>query len=178
MSPCIHAVFKSDNMNHPASCPPFSPVGQTAEAAGVDLDAILHEAKRIRRCAECGIDLYFETVPRAAFCSDRCRYKFRDRRNHLENPEREREKSRRYYARNREAVLARRRARAEELGPRVRPNVVREPRWCSECDELLERRQTVVCSRKCKDARYRRLHPEAYREKERRKAARRRERSA
>ena len=34
----------------------------------------------------------------------------------------------------------------------------------------------VVCSRQCKDARFRRLHPEAYREKARRKQARRRAR--
>lgn len=46
--------------------------------------------------------------------------------------------------------------------PSRRYYVVREPLWCSECGELLEGRQAVVCSRRCKDARYRRLHPEEY----------------
>jgi endogenous inhibitor of DNA gyrase (YacG/DUF329 family) len=136
----------------------------------VDFDALLHEARRIRRCAECGGEVRFERSQRTAFCSNRCRYRFRDRRNYVENPERERERSRRYYERHRDEVLARRRARAEELGPRVRPAVVRESRFCEECGEPLEGRQAVVCSRRCKDSRYRRLHPEAFREKERRKA--------
>ncbi len=46
---------------------------------------------------------------------------------------------------------------------------------CTECGSEFEgRRDRLVCSRKCRDARYRRLHPEAYREKRRRKDARRR----
>ena len=40
----------------------------------------------------------------------------------------------------------------------------------------LSGRQTAVCSRKCKDARYQRLHPEEYTAKERRKYERRRNR--
>ena len=54
-------------------------------------------------------------------------------------------------------------------------------RWvkCSECDEVLVRRSNqVVCSRRCKDRRYRRLHPEAYRERQARKYARRRARAS
>jgi endogenous inhibitor of DNA gyrase (YacG/DUF329 family) len=168
--------FKTERPRHPASSAPLSPVGQTVIAAGVDFDVVLREARRIRRCAECGNDLDFDSVPRAAFCSDRCRYRFRDRRNYVEDPEREREKSRRYYERNRDAVLARRRVRAAELGPRVRPPLVREPRFCSECGDPLEGRQLVVCSRRCKDRRYARLHPEEYRAKERRKAEQRKAR--
>jgi hypothetical protein len=50
---------------------------------------------------------------------------------------------------------------------------------CSECGERFSGRPNrVVCSRRCRDRRYARLHPDKVREKERRKAARRRERGA
>jgi hypothetical protein len=49
-------------------------------------------------------------------------------------------------------------------------------RECSECGAELEGRQRVVCGRRCKDARYKRLHPEEYAARERRKVERRRER--
>jgi hypothetical protein len=56
---------------------------------------------------------------------------------------------------------------------RVEPVEVR----CEECGTaFLGRPNRVVCSRRCKDARYRRLHLVEYREKERRKHARRRAR--
>ena len=101
-------------------------------------------------------------MPRSVFCSDKHRYAFRDRRRLAENPERERERSRRYYAANREAVLAKAAAKRGS-GVRDRPELV-----CSECGERLEGRQRVVCSRRrCKDARFRRLHPVAYAAKER-----------
>lgn len=49
---------------------------------------------------------------------------------------------------------------------------------CSECGVAFEgRKDRLVCSRKCRDARYRRLHPDAYREKRKRKDARRRARA-
>jgi hypothetical protein len=41
------------------------------------------------------------------FCSSKCRYRHRDRRRYELDPEGEREKSRRYYAANRERVIAR-----------------------------------------------------------------------
>jgi hypothetical protein len=45
---------------------------------------------------------------------------------------------------------------------------------CAECGEGFEgRRDRVVCSRRCKDRRYGRLHPEELREKQRRKYQRR-----
>jgi hypothetical protein len=48
---------------------------------------------------------------------------------------------------------------------------------CSECGVRFEgRRGRLVCSRRCRDARYRRLHPEAYAAKRARKDKRRRER--
>jgi hypothetical protein len=48
---------------------------------------------------------------------------------------------------------------------------------CTECGATFEGRPNrLVCSRRCKDARYRRLHPEAYKAKQRRKQARLRER--
>ena len=49
---------------------------------------------------------------------------------------------------------------------------------CTECGTtFLGRRGRLVCSRKCTDARYRRLHPDAYREKRKRIDARRRARA-
>ena len=44
---------------------------------------------------------------------------------------------------------------------------------CSECgEEFYGRKDRLTCSRQCKDARYRRLHPHEYREKQRRLGAR------
>jgi hypothetical protein len=51
-----------------------------------------------------------------------------------------------------------------------------QQRHCSECPRELEGRQRVVCSSTCAERRWRRLHPEAAAEKQRRKRARRRER--
>jgi len=49
---------------------------------------------------------------------------------------------------------------------------------CSECDVEFEAETIrVVCSRRCKDRRYRRLHPVEYAAKRARKDARRRERA-
>lgn len=48
---------------------------------------------------------------------------------------------------------------------------------CSEGGDPLEGRRRVICSKpKCREARFRRLHPEAYAERERRKVERRRAR--
>jgi hypothetical protein len=134
-----------------------------------ELEARVRQALRVRRCAECGADLHHETVPRSAFCTAKHRYAFRDRWRYLEDPERERERSRRYYAENRERVLEKAAAKRA-----LRPPLERS---CAECGEPLSGRQRVVCSRRrCKDARFRRLHPEAWREAQRRKDARRRPR--
>jgi hypothetical protein len=78
----------------------------------------------------------------------------------------DREKSRAYYAANRERVLARIAAK--------RP--AQAPRFCSECGAELEGRQLVICgSRRCRDARFKRTNPEAYAARERAKVAHRRE---
>jgi hypothetical protein len=48
---------------------------------------------------------------------------------------------------------------------------------CTECgEEFYGRKDRLTCGRRCKDARYRRLHPEKYRAKQRRQYARRRAR--
>jgi hypothetical protein len=121
------------------------------------------------KCEECGGPVVSKSG-RARFCTPRCRYKARDRARYERDPERERERSRRYYAQNRELVLGK--AAAKRGMPLSTPGGV-----CSECAEQLSgRRGKVVCSRRCKDARYRRLHPAAYREKQRRKQVRLRER--
>jgi hypothetical protein len=78
----------------------------------------------------------------------------------------DRERSKRYYAANREKVLAK---AAEKRGPQPE-------RYCSEDGVPLEGRQRVVCSPRCRDARFKRLHPEAYAAKEARKIERRRRR--
>jgi hypothetical protein len=72
-----------------------------------DVDLILRKARRDGECAECGSHLDHHLVPRSPFCGPRCRYRFRDRRRYAEDPEAQREKARRYYLENREAVLAR-----------------------------------------------------------------------
>jgi hypothetical protein len=60
-------------------------------------------------CVECGEELEDVWRHRSTrqFCSDRCRYRHRDRLRYAADPEGERAKSRAYYARNREAVIAR-----------------------------------------------------------------------
>jgi len=80
----------------------------------------------------------------------------------------DRETSSAYYRDNREAVLLREAARRAATNP--------GPRVCHECGAALQGRALVVCSSRCREARYRRLHPEAYAARERRKVARRRER--
>jgi endogenous inhibitor of DNA gyrase (YacG/DUF329 family) len=148
------------------------PGRESAPDAGgvVDFDALLAESRRNHTCAECGEPLAPWQRVVSTFCSPRCRYRFRDRRKYAENPERERERSRRYYAENREAVLAR--AAAKRGRSRPAENVA-----CSECGAPLEGRQRVICgANRCRDAQFKRLHPESYAEREARKVERRRER--
>ena len=81
------------------------------------------------------------------------------------NPEKHRTHQREWRARHPDKIAAYNAAR------RIGPVAIR----CVECGGKFEGRpDRLVCGRRCKDARYRRLHPEAYREKQRRKAARRR----
>jgi len=78
----------------------------------------------------------------------------------------DRERSRSYCSVNRVAVRARAAARKQPALPRA----------CSECGDILEGRRRVVCSERCREARFRRLHPKAYAEREAAKVVRRRER--
>ena len=79
----------------------------------------------------------------------------------------DRARARAYYGEHREAVLARVAAR--------RPPA--EPRACSECGVELAGRARLTCgSSRCREARFRRLHPEAWAAREARKVERRRER--
>lgn len=69
-----------------------------------------------------------------------------------------------WHERNRERVNAARRTPPSQL-------------TCVECGVLFEGpKNRLLCSRRCKDARYARLHPVEHRAKRRRKDARRRER--
>ena len=71
-----------------------------------------------------------------------------------------REASRAWRAKNRDECNERRRVPPSKL-------------TCVECgDEFDGRRNRLLCSRRCKDRRYARLHPEAVREKQRRKDGR------
>jgi hypothetical protein len=64
--------------------------------------------------------------------------------------------------------------RAMERYRRTHPPVVRH---CAECGAELEGRQRVTCgSAKCREARFKRLHPESYAKREAAKVDRRRER--
>jgi hypothetical protein len=49
-------------------------------------------------------------------------------------------------------------------------------RHCSECGAELEGRRRLVCSERCREARFKRLHPESYAKREAAKVDRRRER--
>jgi hypothetical protein len=134
-----------------------------------DFAAILEEARRSHTCAECGEPLATWQRVTATFCKPKCRYRFRDRRKYHENPERERARARAYYEANREAVLD----RAAERRGRTRVPALLS---CSECGDPLQGRQRVICgASKCRDGRYRRLHPDSYAERERQKVERRRE---
>jgi hypothetical protein len=108
-------------------------------------------------CEECGEEIVFSRSRRTSrrlFCSDKRRYRDRDRRRYEADPEGQREKSRRYYALNREKVLAKAAARRATV-PRAQAGS------CSECaEEMTGRANRVVCSKRCADRRYRRLHPE------------------
>lgn len=135
----------------------------------VDFDAILREARRTRHCAQCEIDLDRVTTRRSGFCSEKHYYAFRDARRYAQNPERERERSRTYYPRNREAVLEKAAARRGRARPPERTT-------CSECGDELAGRQRIICGKaSCRDRRFKRTNPEAYAERERQKVERRRD---
>jgi hypothetical protein len=52
----------------------------------------------------------------------------------------------------------------------------RAPAYCSECGKLLEGQQRLTCgSSRCRDARFKRLHPDSYAAREAAKVVRRRE---
>ena len=138
----------------------------------VDFDAILADARRRFVCAECGTELTRWQRTSVQFCSPKCRYRFRDRRRYAEDPEGARVRARAYYAANRERVLE----KAATRRGRERPA---ELRHCSECGDPLEGRQRVTCGKaRCRDRRFRRLHPHAYAERERQKVEQRRTRRA
>ena len=157
-------VFLRTERRHDPRTPISLPWGEN-----IDFDAILADARRNRTCAECGGDLNHVSVPRSLFCSPKHRYAFRDRRRYLQDAEAMRAKSRRYYEANRERILEK--AAAKRGQPREP-----ERMSCSECDQPLTGRQRVTCgSAACRDARFRRLHPDAYEAREMAKVDRRRE---
>jgi hypothetical protein len=71
-------------------------------------------------CEECGQEIPNMRFARASkrFCTDRCRYRHRDRLRYERDPEGERARSRTYYAKNRGQV-ARMRARAAQKDGRM-----------------------------------------------------------
>jgi hypothetical protein len=151
-------------------------MGQNAELRGeaVDFAAILYDAIRNTRCAECGADLphYVSLgsgMTRAAFCSEKHFYAFRDRRRYAENREAQRERSRRYYQANRERILEKAAARRGATRPPKRTN-------CSECGAELQGQQRETCGKAaCRDRRFKRTNPDAYAAREAAKVERRRE---
>jgi hypothetical protein len=146
--------------------------GELGDAGGKpDFEAVLAKAVRNRTCAVCGIHLDHRLVPRSAFCSAQHREAFRHQRRYTEDPERERARARAYYWANRERVLEK---AAAKRGRVRRP----EQTTCSECPNELTGKQRVVCSPRCTERRFKRLHPESYAAKEARKVERRRERRA
>ena len=71
-----------------------------------------------------------------------------------------------YSGRGRRPAFCRARCRGASESERRR--VLPLERWCTECGKLLEGKARLVCSRRCADARYVRLHPEAFAAKRRR----------
>jgi hypothetical protein len=69
-------------------------------------------------CEECGEPIPNLKDARASrrFCTDKCRYRARDRKRYAADPEFQRERSRRYYRENREVVLARAAAKRSKFG--------------------------------------------------------------
>jgi hypothetical protein len=119
-------------------------------------------------CRECRGPIQYGRYSSVQFCSEKCRYKARDRARYATDAEGARERARAYYWANRERVLEKAAARRGRERPVERTT-------CSECGELLEGRQRIICgASRCRDARFRRLHPEAYAERERAKVERRR----
>ena len=103
----------------------------TGDAPGVvDFDAVLAEARRNFRCAECGAGLERWLVVSAQFCSPKCRYRFRDRRRYAEDPERERAKSRRTTGRTGRGSWRRLRRGGGSSGRRWRGGSVRSVVLC------------------------------------------------
>jgi len=148
------------------------PEGKNTELAGEEVDyvEILRHALRTRTCAVCGLELHHRTTPRSGFCSFPHYYKWRDARRYADDPEAQRERSRAYYWRNREAVLEK--AAAKRGRPRP-PELTN----CTECGDKLTGRQRIICGKAgCRDRRFKRTNPEAYAERERQKVERRRER--
>jgi hypothetical protein len=116
-----------------------------------------------RRCARCRRMLlpeHFRADPKGiAGLSSWCRECSREhgRTWRAKNPE----KMAAYRARQREKYVA---ARGERV--------------CSECGGELPKHKGKVCSASCREKRYRRLHPEAYKAKQHRKYLRRKARRA
>lgn len=146
--------------------------GLNAEVAGgtVDFDAILRSASWHGHCPECGVELeHWDRSMGARFCSTKHRYAFRDARKYAEDPEGQRARSRAYYLANRERILGK---AAAKRGGWERPAA-----FCSECSVELVGRQRITCGKSsCREARFRRLHPDAYAAREAAKVERRRAR--
>ena len=64
-------------------------------------------------CEDCGqsFENLMEVRASKRYCSPKCRYRARDRRRQAEDPEKQRARSRAYYAANRERVLEKAAAR-------------------------------------------------------------------
>ena len=123
--------------------------------------------RKTKTCRRCGVSKQLSEFNKAAKSSDGL---------HAWCRQCVKEDNRRWWAENPDEVRRYNAARRAGLG---RPGVVRVLR-CEECGEEFEARRSdaVVCARRCGDRRYRRLHPEQYREKQRRYYLRRREREA
>jgi hypothetical protein len=69
------------------------------------------------QCAECGQPFQRKKRGRPAkFCSARCCYRHRDRRDYERNPDAERERARRYYWNHRDQVRAKAAAKRHAAG--------------------------------------------------------------
>jgi CDGSH-type Zn-finger protein len=97
-------------------------------------------------CEECGREVENLRFTRRSkrFCSDKCRYRRRDRLRYERDPEGARLRSKRYYAQNREQVLAK--AAAKRGRPRLcacgeRTHSPKSPYCAGHSQEAAERRR-------------------------------------
>ena len=127
-------------------------------------------------CKECG-KIFSTIYPTAAYCSKRCRNRFRNRQRFLKNPGGEAERTKRYRMENPEKYRASL-IQQHEKERIKRMNTPRKPAaliqiTCVKCGQpAMKQKGALYCSARCSEnasqIRYRHRNPEKFRERSRR----------